>query len=128
MNSNQGNLPSGLTAGQPQSPGGLVKASADKGSLEVVTVNVFDRPCSFKSNRPDVVRQIASLTEQEINTVRAQFPGLTSDMDLAAHVAFRLARRLHKCLQIISELNVSLDEVEERIERMAINIDQSLGD
>jgi hypothetical protein len=102
-------------------------AMAVKGPLEVVTVKVFGRPCSFKSNRPEIVHQIASLAEEEIALVKGQFPGLKNEMDLAAHVAFRLARRLAKCQKEIGELNDSLGEAEDRIERMAMTIDQRLG-
>jgi hypothetical protein len=92
----------------------------------VVTVKVFDRACSFKSNRPELVQEIASLAEEEIALVRGQFPELRNEMDLAAHVAFRLSRRLMKCLQVIGELNSTLDQAECRVERMAISIDRSL--
>ncbi|MDR2302525.1 MAG: cell division protein ZapA [Deltaproteobacteria bacterium] len=102
-------------------------AVTPKGPLEVVTVKVFGRPCSFKSNRPEIVHQIASMAEEEINLVKGQFPGLKNEMDLAAHVAFRLARRLAKCQKEIGELNNSLGEAEDRIERMAMTIDQRLG-
>jgi hypothetical protein len=102
-------------------------ASASGAPLEVVTVEVFDRLCRFKSNRPELVQEIASLAEEEIALVRGQFPGLRHEMDLAAHVAFRLARRLNKCLREIGELSSSLDEAENRVRRMTKNIDRSLG-
>ncbi|MDR2367407.1 MAG: hypothetical protein LBF58_04740 [Deltaproteobacteria bacterium] len=126
MNSNPTNSPPKATVGTAGQAGADIDSG--KGPLEVVTVMVFDRPCRFKSNRPDVVYQIASLAEEETALVRDQFPGLKNEMDLAAHVAFRLARRLAKCLKDIGELNSSLDEAEERVDRMAMDIDQRLGE
>jgi hypothetical protein len=126
MDSHQTNSPPSPKVGSanPAEP----SSTPATGSLEVVTVKVFNRPCSFKSNRPDLVHQIASLAEEEATLVKGQFPGLTNEMDLAAHVAFRLARRLIKCLRDIGELNTSLDEAEDRVERMALDIDQRLGE
>jgi hypothetical protein len=74
------------------------------------------------------VRQIASLAEKEIALVKVQHPGLSDEMDLAAQVAFRLSRRLLKCLKDIEDLSASLDEAENRVKRMTINIDRSQGE
>jgi hypothetical protein len=129
INNNQGNSPTNskvaLDINQPSSN---KPASATVRPLEVVTVKVFDRYCSFKSNRPERVQEIASLAEDEIAKVKGQFPGIKNEMDLAAHVTFRLARKLSQCLQEISELSSSLDEAENRVKRMNSNIDQSLGE
>jgi hypothetical protein len=109
-------------------PGSQKPASDTARPLEVVKVKIFDRTCSFKSNRPELVREIASKTEEELSLVRGQLPGLTNDIDLAAHVAFRLARELTRCFQKIAELNSTLDESRERVERMTMIIDQNLGE
>jgi hypothetical protein len=92
----------------------------------VVTVKVFGRRCSFKSNRPELVREIARIAEEEMRLVRSQLPSLRHEMDLAAHAAFRLARRLVRCLRDQEELSGEAREAEDRIERLAELIDQSL--
>ncbi|MDR1050308.1 MAG: hypothetical protein LBP95_04360 [Deltaproteobacteria bacterium] len=96
-------------------------------ALEVVTVRVLGRRCSFMSNRPELVGEIAALAEEETASVKAQIPGVRHEMDLAAHVAFRLARRLVRCLGENAELASSLKEAGERVDRLADAVDQSLG-
>ncbi|MDR1111204.1 MAG: cell division protein ZapA [Deltaproteobacteria bacterium] len=129
MNPNPGNPDPSAKGGPASGEPGLKKpAQASGAPLEVVTVKVFDRKCRFKSNRPELVQEIASLAEEEIALVKGQFPGLQHEMDLAAHVAFRLARRLNRCLREIGELNSSLDEAENRVKRMTTSIDLCLGE
>jgi sulfite reductase alpha subunit-like flavoprotein len=113
---------------RPQSPGaGPESPAQDEGAaLEVVTVKVFGRKCSFKSNRPELVKEIAKLAEEEMRLVKSQLPSLRQEMDLAAHAAFRLARRLIRCLRDFDELDLEAREAEDRVERLAERIDQSL--
>jgi hypothetical protein len=95
-------------------------------ALDVVTVDILGRKCSFRSNRPDLVREIAGMVRNEIADVESRFPGLLSDLDLAAHAAFSLARRLSKCLSQNGELISALNEAEDRVDRLTTNIDRRL--
>jgi hypothetical protein len=126
MNSDQTNRPKNFDA-EPTGPGER-PSIVGEGPLEVVTVNVLNRTCRFKSNRPELVKRIASMSQEETALVREQFPGVTNELDLAAQVAFRLARRLDKCLRDIRDLHSSLDAAEERVERLAREIDKRLGE
>jgi hypothetical protein len=127
MDSNQDNFPLNPKDGQiDNKTDSATKSTAPKSQMKVVTVKIFDRLCSFKSNRPELVEEIASLADEEISLIKAQFPGIKHEMDLAAHAAFGLARRLLKILRENRDLHLSLEEAEQKVEQMTVKIESAL--
>jgi hypothetical protein len=94
--------------------------------LEVVTVKIFGRQYRFKSNCPEFVRQIAEQVTDEIESVKKQYPSLPQEMDLAAHVAFRLAWAKTKGQQEVEELTAALIKAENGLKRLDTLIDPGL--
>ncbi|MDR1486548.1 MAG: cell division protein ZapA [Deltaproteobacteria bacterium] len=92
-------------------------------ALEVVTVKIFGRQYRFKSNSPNFVNQIAETIGHEIEQVNKQHPALPHEMDLAAHVAFRLAWAKTKNQEKIEQLNDSLTKAENYVKRLTAIID-----
>jgi hypothetical protein len=113
---------SGATAGSSQHWEGVDRA------VEIVTVAIFGREYHFKSNRPELVREIAAVIDRLHGQVRTSLPHLPHLTDYPAHVAFSLARDLIKSRREIEELKSVLAETEDRVGDLAEFIELSLGD
>jgi hypothetical protein len=96
--------------------------------VEIVAVAIFDREYRFKSNRPELVREIASSINRLHREVKASLPGLPHLTDYPAHVAFSLARELIKSRREIEDLKAALAGAEDRAQSLADLIDESLGE
>ncbi|MDR2441890.1 MAG: cell division protein ZapA [Deltaproteobacteria bacterium] len=94
--------------------------------VEIVTVSIFDRPYRFRSNRPELVREIADLINNLNTSVRSSLPGLPHITDYPAHVAFSLARDLIKSHRELDQLRASQAALEEKVSHLADYIDLSL--
>jgi hypothetical protein len=95
-------------------------------SVEIVTVAIFGRKYHFKSNRPELVREIAAMIDRLHRQVMVNLPGLPQNLDYAAHVAFSLARDLIKSRREIEDLKALLAGAEEMAQDMSDIIDLSL--
>ncbi|MDR2455775.1 MAG: cell division protein ZapA [Deltaproteobacteria bacterium] len=112
-------------AGKPAAEGRSWEGSPER-SVEIVTVSIFDREYHFKSNRPELVREIADLISRLHRQVRATLPGLPHLTDYPAHVAFSLARDLIKSRREIEDLKATLARCESRLSDLAALLDLSL--
>jgi hypothetical protein len=94
--------------------------------VEIVTVTIFDREYHFKSNRPQLVREIAAMINGLHRQVKVNLPGLPREVDHTAHVAFSLARELMKCRRELDELKAAFAGAEEKARDLTELIDLSL--
>jgi hypothetical protein len=106
--------------------GGQHWESSPERPVEIVTVTIFDREYHFKSNRPNLVRDIAKLISRLHGEVRTSLPGLPHLTDHPAHVAFSLARDLIKCRRELEELKTDMAGLEERLDELAALLDRGL--
>ena len=114
-------------AEKPQRPSGAQHwETTPESSVEIVTVTIFDREYHFKSNRPELVREIAALIERLHRQVRVTLPGLPYLTDYPAHVAFSLARDLIKSRSEVEDLKAALAKFEARLGDLAALLDLSL--
>jgi hypothetical protein len=95
--------------------------------VEIVTVTIFDREYHFKSNRPELVREIADLIARLHRQVKTSLPSLPHLTDHPAHVSFSLARDLIRSRREVDDLKDLLAEYEERLNGLAALMDLSLG-
>ncbi|MDR3204121.1 MAG: hypothetical protein LBV23_05200 [Deltaproteobacteria bacterium] len=101
------------------------KPSRDQ-ALETVIVRLFDRDYRFKSNRPDLVKEIAELVNSERDLCKQLSPDSIHNLDLVAHASFRLARHLLRLYKENLELRALLDDAEERVHKMSHFLDLGL--
>lgn len=94
--------------------------------VEIVKVVIYDREYVFKSNRPELVREIAELINRLHRQVKESLPGLPHQTDYPAHVSFSLARDLIKSRREVENLKSVLAECEERLGGLAALMDLSL--
>jgi hypothetical protein len=119
--------------GKPKAPPGESPKGASAGweasrerPVEIITVSIFDREYHFKSNRPELVREIADLISRLHRQVRATLPGLPHLTDYPAHVSFSLARDLIKSRREVDDLKSALARCEAKLGDLAALLDLSL--
>ncbi|MDR1657581.1 MAG: cell division protein ZapA [Deltaproteobacteria bacterium] len=120
--------PSRLNSGDPSTTAGPQGKQhwETNDNFEIVTVEIFNREYRFKSNRPELVREIAELINRLTAEVNVSLPGMPHLTDCPAHVAFSLARDLIKSRLELEQLKAFQQQVDEKISHLTASIDLGL--